>query len=112
MSTSANNLTLQTWIKARAMQDDPGQQKRQAEAFDHFVAWARFYGVPMPCSGEEVASYLLEMLADGTAEAVLRESAAAIQKVYIVRRTYLDPRPIEAALAIAAAQLSPNRVLN
>jgi hypothetical protein len=94
------------------MRDDPRRLERQAKVFGAFVAWAKFYSLRMPCSGEEVATYLLELLADGAPEAVLKESAAAIQQVYVVRKTYLDPRPIGAALAIAEAQLDPSRVLH
>jgi hypothetical protein len=85
---------------------------RRDEAFRRFLDWAAFMGLQMPADGGDVAGYLLELLADGASLPMIKRAAKAIQGAYVERRCYLDPRPIEAALAIAATQLSPNRVLN
>jgi hypothetical protein len=86
--------------------------RRDRDDFDQLVDWARFYGLRMPVSGEEVATYLLEMMADGASLADVRRAANAIAACYAQRRRFLDLVPIKAALKIAAAQLSPGRVLN
>jgi hypothetical protein len=85
---------------------------RQNEAFRRFLDWTIFMGLPVPPAAEDVAGYLLELLADGASLPMIKRAGKAIQGAYVERRCYLDPRPIEAALAIAATQLSPNRVLN
>lgn len=66
----------------------------------------------MPVSGEQVAIYLLEMMADGASLADIKRAANAIAACYAQRRTFLDLVPIRAALKIAEAQLSPGRILN
>ena len=80
--------------------------------FAQLVDWARFYGLRMPVNGEEVATYLLEMMADGASLAEIKRAANAIAACYAQRRRFLDLVPINAALQIAAAQLSPDRILN
>jgi hypothetical protein len=86
--------------------------QRERDEFDQLVDWARFYGLRMPVSGEEVATYLLEMMADGASLADIKQAANAIAACYAQRRRFLDLVPIKAALKIAAAQLSPGRVSN
>ena len=86
--------------------------QRERDEFDHLVDWARFYGLRMPVSGEQVATYLLEMMADGASLAEIKRAANAIAACYAQRRRFLDLVPIRAALKIAAAQLSPGRILN
>ncbi len=66
----------------------------------------------MPVNAEEVAAYLLEMAVDGVPLATIKRSGASIAAHYRQRRHFLDEAPIKAALKIAAAQLSPGRVLN
>jgi hypothetical protein len=86
--------------------------QRERDEFAQLVDWARFYGLHMPVNGEEVATYLLEMLADGATLADVKRAANAIAACYAERRRFLDLVPIKAALQIAAAQLSPDRILN
>ena len=86
--------------------------ERQRDEFRDFMDWAAFYGLRMPVSGEQVATYLLEMLADGASLADVKRAANAIAACYAERRRFLDLVPIKAALKIAAAQLSPDRILN
>ena len=86
--------------------------RRQRDEFDHFVDWCRFYELKMPVDGEQVAEYLLEMLADGATLADVKRAANAIAACYAQRRRFLDLVPIRAALKIVAAQLSPDRILN
>jgi hypothetical protein len=85
---------------------------KQRDDFRAFMDWCNFYDLPMPVHGEEVAAYLLEMMADGASLAVIKRTAASIAACYAQRRCFLDSVPVKAALALAAAQLSPNRVLN
>jgi hypothetical protein len=99
---------LSAWIKAEATVPS----KRQHEDFRQFLDWLGFYGLRMPVGGEEVAAYLLEMMADGASLAVIKRAAASIAACYAQRRCFLDMVPVKAALALAAAQLNPNRVLN
>jgi hypothetical protein len=78
-----------------------------------FIDWCRFYDVPVPARGEDIADYLIDIMVDG--KAVLDELeriAASITACYEHRRCLLDPVPIRAALALAADQLSPNRIIN
>ena len=86
--------------------------QRQRDEFRDFMDWAAFYGLRMPVSGEQVATYLLGMLADGATLADVKRAANAIAACYAERRRFLDLVPIKAALQIAAAQLSPDRILN
>jgi hypothetical protein len=85
---------------------------RQGETFRRFLDWATFMGLPMPAAGEHVAGYLLEMMADGAPPSTIKRAAKAIRAGYVEQRCYLDPRPIDAALAIVDAQTSKDRVLN
>jgi hypothetical protein len=86
--------------------------ERQRDEFRDFMDWAACYGLRMPVSGDQVATYLLEMLADGASVADIGRAANAIAACYSERRRFLDLVPIKAALRIAAAQLSPDRILN
>jgi hypothetical protein len=88
------------------------RSSQQDESFRHFLDWAAFNGIDMPADAIDVANYLLELLHDGADLPMIRRHAAAIHVTYIERQTFLDPRPIEAAIAIAENQLSPNRVLH
>jgi hypothetical protein len=99
---------LRDWIEARTVRNP-----RQSEAaFRRFFDWAAFMGLPKPADGEDVASYLLGLMADGVSPSMIKRAARAIRTGYVERRCYLDPRPIDAALAIVDAQTSPNRTLN
>ena len=86
--------------------------ERQRDEFRDFMDWAAFYNLRMPVSGKQVGEYLLEMLADGASLADVTRAANAIAACYAERRRFLDLVPIKAALQIAAAQLSPDRILN
>jgi hypothetical protein len=72
-----------------------------------FTDWCNFYGVRPPASALAVAGFLLEMVADGASLEDVKAAAAAIQYMYRSQRTYLDPGTIDAALALAQAQLGP-----
>jgi hypothetical protein len=80
--------------------------------FRHFLDWCAFYDLPMPADGKEVANYLLELLVDGATLPDLKRAAASIAACYEQRHCFLDQRPIRAAIAMATAQTSPNRVIN
>jgi hypothetical protein len=84
----------------------------RSDQLDQLATWAAFYGLRMPVSGEEVATYLLEMMVDGASLTDVKRAANAIVACYAQRRHFLDLVPIKAALKIAAAQLSPGRILN
>src|SRR5262245_5887217 len=99
---------LRSWTQS-AVKKTP---RRANETFREFVDWIHFHGLEMPVDGEDVGYYLLGLLGNGESLATLRKTAAAIQAAYVEQRTYLDPRPIEAALSIAETQLSINRTLN
>jgi hypothetical protein len=77
-----------------------------------FVSWCHFHDLPMPANGEMVATYLLEMMTDGASLPDIKRAAKSIAACYAQRRCFLDSIPIKAALALAAAQLSPNRTIN
>ena len=98
---------LRNWTKAQA----PVSPRRKND-FRQFLDWSHFRGVAMPADAEDIGCYLLELLADGASLATLRRAADAIQAAYVEQRCYLNPRPIAAAIEIAANQLSANRVLN
>jgi hypothetical protein len=86
--------------------------RRQADDFQKFLDWARFYGLPMPATGDDVAEFLLELLADGVPFPDIEQIAASVAAGYEHHKVFLDSRPIKAALALAEAQLSPDRILN
>ena len=71
---------LKSWVEATTV---PSQKQR--DEFAMLVDWARFYGLKMPVSGEQVAMYLLEMLADGAPLAELKRARNAISACYADR---------------------------
>jgi hypothetical protein len=95
------------WLKA-----ERGLDEQARSDFRHFDDWCRFNGLRMPASAYAVADYLLDMLENGAPLADIERVATSIDAIYEHRGCPLDRRPIKAALAMAAAQLSPNRVLN
>jgi hypothetical protein len=102
------NSILAGWIEAERTMPSA----RQHDDFRAFTSWCDFYDLPMPASGEQVATYLLELLADGALLPDIKRTAKSITACYAQRRCFLDSIPIKAALALAAAQLSPNRTIN
>jgi hypothetical protein len=108
LSISQHDSILAAWIRAETTM--PTQ--RQHEDFRQLLDWARWYDIAMPLSGEEVATYLLELMADGAALPDIKRAAKSIEACYAQRRCFLDIAPIKAALAIVAAQTSPDRTLN
>jgi hypothetical protein len=109
LSTLDNsNHILTGWIRAAKM-----PSAVQQDDFHAFASWCKFYDVPMPATGEDIADYLMDILVDGKAVFDdLARIAASITACYEHRRCPLDQSPIKAALALAADQLSPNRVIN
>jgi hypothetical protein len=106
-STQLNPI-LVPWIAAEKIVPTP-QQRNEC---DEFIRWCRFYDVPLPAHAGWVAEFILDRLTEGATLAELKRSARSISAVYTARRVFLDPAPIKAALAVAEAQTSPNRVLN
>ncbi len=90
---------LETWS------EEGCAQPNQAETFRRFVDWTVLTGIKSP-GGRDVAKFLLEMLAAGAALEMIERAADAIHRGYVEHRLYLDLLPVEAALEIAAAQLS------
>src|SRR5262245_17004744 len=99
---------LRGWIEATT----PMPTRSQQNDWGRFLDWCRFYGLLMPVDGIEVANYLLGLMADGERLRDIRRAARAIIAYYQKHQCFLDHRPIKAALAMAAAQLAPNRTLN
>ena len=66
----------------------------------------------MPADGQTIATYLLERMVAGASLVENSPAAAAIQQAYVEQGQYLDPRPLKGALAMAAAQLDPARVVH
>ena len=89
----------------------PQMSDEKREEFLLFADWVTFHGLRPPVSGLEVAGYLLELIAENVQLDRVRRAAEAIRSYYRVHRVYLDSEPIDAALALAEAQLSPERVL-
>jgi hypothetical protein len=85
---------------------------KQRDDYRGLLDWAAFNGLPMPVPGEEVAEYLLELMADGASVKQIERVAESIAVLYAQRRCFLDMIPIKAAIALAAAQLDPNRTIN
>jgi hypothetical protein len=105
------NAVLAPWIEAEHARAWP-KHRVYAVEFCRFARWAHSCGLRLPTNGLIIAAYLLEMAADGATLHNLERSADAIAFRYAIDRTYLDPEPIKAALALVAAQTAPNRVLN
>jgi hypothetical protein len=66
----------------------------------------------MPAPGEVIAEYLLDLLSDGTPLSKIKQTATAIVLAYEEHRLPLNYAAVRGALAMAAAQLDDNRVLN
>jgi hypothetical protein len=88
------------------------QNPKQREDFRDFVDWCSFYGFAMPVNANVAAAYLLEKMDNREPLPSIKRAARSIAIGYEQRKCFLDPVPIRAALALAAAQLSPNRVIN
>jgi hypothetical protein len=100
------------WISTE-MARSQREYRRYVNEIDRFKAWLHSYGLTLPVSGRVVAGYLLELAADGASLPELRRAANAIRFYHdVTLHAYLDSRPIRAVLTLAAAQTSPNRVLN
>lgn len=99
---------LRKWTRAQMRQ--PTESDRAW--FSHFLDWVKFNDLAMPVEGEEVAEYLLEQMMEGATLSELERAAKAIALYYSLRSTYLDMMPVKGALAMAQAQLDPNRTLN
>lgn len=80
--------------------------------FSQFLEWAHFYDLHMPVEGEAVAAYLITLMHDGNKLEDIKRVAESIASSYKRRRCFLDLLPVEAALEMCEAQLSPGRVLN
>src|SRR5262245_56228923 len=89
---------LEAWIEAMERNVPTETQRRD---FSRFLDWCRFYDLPTPANGDDVAAYLMEMLADGATLAALKRAAESIGVYYKHRRYFLDWIPVEAALALA-----------
>jgi hypothetical protein len=94
------------WIKEAVRL--PDAQARSD--FQHFVDWCRFYDLPMPAGGDEVADYLLEMVQSGAPLRDVERVALSIDAVYEHRRFHLDRGPIKAAIAMAAEMLADRKI--
>ena len=102
---------LREWLEAERAQVR-NQAAAHRETFARFCDWMKFYGMRWPVSGHIVAGYLLEIMADGAPLDEIKRAATAVAFHCAHQREYLDLVPVKAALALAAAQLDPNRVLN
>lgn len=112
--TATVNRILADWIEVehRKAWPEPAELEFYREAYRHFAEWAESYGLRLPATGHAVAAYLLELAADGVPVTDLARLADAIAFHYSLDRAYLDPEPINAAIALLAAQTSPSRTLN
>jgi hypothetical protein len=99
---------LQEWARA----ETPAPDAKQRERFARFATWCDLYDFPKPANGEAIGEYLLDMMTDGASLSEIRETAAAIELCYANYGALLDRRPVRGALAVCAAQLSPNRTIN
>jgi hypothetical protein len=99
---------LQQWVAANASRPRPGD----AEWMTDLLGWCDHYGFRSLPTGWTVAEFLLDLLSEGAPVPVLEQAANAIQREYQWRGKFLDVRPIDAALDIAEAQLSSDRILN
>jgi len=99
------------WIEAEREQDRK-QSESYREGICAFAEWCDYYGVSLAAGGHIVAGYLLELGADGAPLPVLIRVAAAVDFLYRRTRRFLEREPIDAALALMAAQMSVDRTLN
>jgi hypothetical protein len=104
------NEYLREWM--RTTTPSAKQRRRQPDDIRRLMGWAAFYGLQMPVSGDDVAAFLLELMADGASLQEIQEVATSIMDSYERHEVFLSTRPIKAALALAEAQLSPDRILN
>src|SRR5262245_27004614 len=100
------------WIAAEIKQNH-ALMKIYENEIERFGGWARSYGLKLPVNGRVAAGYLLELAAEGASLPDVTRAAHAIAFLYdSILRRYLDPQPIRAVLALTAAQMRSNRVLN
>jgi hypothetical protein len=103
---------LRPWIESLQAKMSESETRAHRKAFQGFMDWCAFYQVPTPCSGIVAARYLLDLLSYGRPLEELKAAAASIKYFYRQRRAYLDEEPIAAAIELAEAQLSTERILN
>jgi hypothetical protein len=99
------------WIEQQRPHVNAQQRKAHRAHFVRFLDWTQFFGLRMPVSDIAVAGYLLEMLAAGVPAEEITAAATAVRYCYEQNRAFLDPTPINAALALVRAQSSPYRVI-
>jgi hypothetical protein len=90
----------------------PPRTESQRNDLEGFAEWCTLYGIPMPASGEEIAHYLMDLLADGESLPEIQQVEESIRACYERNRVLVDWVPVRAALKLAAAQLKANRVIN
>jgi hypothetical protein len=88
------------------------QHSLHGARFSEFAGWCKLYGVDPLAGADILAGFLLEAAANGAPVPELTEWATAVDWFYRLRGAYLDPEPINAALALVAEQMSPHRTLN
>jgi hypothetical protein len=109
--TSVSKL-LGPWIDQVRRQQSDEERIAFRRQFARFADWVAFYSLRPPVNGYVIAGYLLELVSSGAGLDDVNEAAEAIRFTYALRRVPLDLEPINAALALAAAQLSPGRTLH
>jgi hypothetical protein len=102
---------LRPWLEAEREQDDQ-QLGPYLREFRDFADWAEHYDLDICAGGSVVAAYLIEMTEAGASLPHLMRVASALDFFFRRSRRFLDVVPIDAALAYAAAQTAPDRVLN
>jgi hypothetical protein len=108
------NRILGDWlaIEQENRKPNPNELRTYRKVNADFTKWTKAYGLRLSSGGIIVAGYLLELGAEGATLAELRTVADGIAYHYSLQRQYLDPAPIDAALALIEAQSSPNRPLH
>jgi hypothetical protein len=99
---------LRQWARAKTPQPDARQRKLCAR----FESWCNLNGVPLPACGRDIGEYLLHLLDAGAPMIEIKQTATAIVLAFEAYRLPLNYADVRAALAICAAQLAPDRVLN
>ena len=107
----ATRHVLQPWIDSVQARMTDGKVRAHRQAFRKFADWCLFYQVPTPCNAIVCARFLLELIEEDRPLDEVKAVAAAIKYFYSQRRIYLDHDPLDAAIEVAEAQLSPGRVL-
>jgi hypothetical protein len=103
---------LEPWIKVERERGKPTASELELYEGFHgeFCCWLKHNG--LKANSMTLAGYLLSLAIEGHSLSTVSAAADGIAFFFAKRRRYLDPAPVDAALALIRAQTRQDRTLN